>query len=120
MSSKWPIPATHQHKPIPKGSLSHCSKSHSLLHLQEVKTTMETHALNQRTLKYQSSSVTPIVKNSQDSAARNTYFSLLFPCTFVSIFCGPPILSSSGCEVQLSSSPLTCGESLSTVPVPKQ
>lgn len=77
MSSKWPIPATHQHKPIPKGSLSHCIKSHSLLHLQEVKTIMETHVLNQRTLKYQSSSVTPIVKHSQDSADRNTYFSLL-------------------------------------------
>lgn len=48
MSSKRPIPATHQHKPIPKGSLSHCSKSHSLLHLQEVKTIMETHVFESK------------------------------------------------------------------------
>ena len=39
--SKWPIPATHQQKPIPKGSQPQRS-SHSLLYLQEVRTIVET------------------------------------------------------------------------------
>ena len=44
------------------------------------------------------------------------------PCsyTYVRVLCGPPILSSSGPQAQLNSSPLTCGESLSTVTVPQQ
>lgn len=63
----------------PREASPDCSKSHSLLHQQEVKTIVETHVLNQRILKYQSSNVTSTVKHPHDSADGNTYLFLLFP-----------------------------------------
>lgn len=86
------------------------------------------HGLNQRILKYQSSNVTTTVKHSQDSAEGITHFFLLASMehwgwpwygTYVSLFFRSPIISSTWSQAQLSSSPLTRGDSLSPVSVHK-